>query len=295
MTMLRQIWWENEKSTWPNRQWSRFVTAAGLQWHVQQMGSGPNLLLLHGTGASTHSWRDVIQLLAQHFTVLAIDLPGHGFTDGATADRMSIEGMSRSVGELLRVLNFEPAFVVGHSAGAVILCRMALDELIAPTAIVSVNGAFLPLTGASGPLFSGMAQFLAKGSLLPGLLARFASSPMQVRRILAGTGSRLDAGGIDLYRRLVRNPAHVSGALAMMSHWNLANFAPQLVGLDTPLILMVGSADRTVPPGQAREIARRVKRATVVSFDGLGHLAHEENPALVTASILKFCRTGVNS
>ena len=50
--------WKREGRDWPNREASRFVLASGLWWHVQVMGSGPVLLLLHGTGAATHSWRD---------------------------------------------------------------------------------------------------------------------------------------------------------------------------------------------------------------------------------------------
>ena len=69
---------------WPNRAASRTVRAAGLNWHVQVMGSGPVLLLAHGTGAATHSWRGLAPLLAQHFTVVAPDLPGHGYTEAHT-------------------------------------------------------------------------------------------------------------------------------------------------------------------------------------------------------------------
>ena len=54
--------WEREKSDWPNREASRFVDAGGLRWHVQQAGSGPVLLLVHGTGASSHLARNVARL-----------------------------------------------------------------------------------------------------------------------------------------------------------------------------------------------------------------------------------------
>ncbi|NBQ74895.1 MAG: alpha/beta hydrolase, partial [Acetobacteraceae bacterium] len=56
--------WEKDGRDWPNRTASRFVEAGGLNWHVQLMGQGPCLLLLHGTAAATHSWRDLAPLLA---------------------------------------------------------------------------------------------------------------------------------------------------------------------------------------------------------------------------------------
>lgn len=51
--------WDRDGRDWPNRAASRFVEVGGIHWHVQQLGQGPVLLLLHGTGAATHSWRDI--------------------------------------------------------------------------------------------------------------------------------------------------------------------------------------------------------------------------------------------
>jgi len=61
---LRPLTLEADGADWPNRAASRKLRAGGVDWHVQILGRGPTLLLLHGTGASTHSWRDVAPLLA---------------------------------------------------------------------------------------------------------------------------------------------------------------------------------------------------------------------------------------
>ena len=63
--MTRRPDWEHDGRDWPNRTASRFVSAAGIVWHVQVAGEGPALLLLHGTGAATHSWAGVLPLLAR--------------------------------------------------------------------------------------------------------------------------------------------------------------------------------------------------------------------------------------
>ena len=74
--------WERDGADWPHRERSRFVDAAGLHWHVQQWPAhegvaapAPTVLLLHGTGAATHSWRGLAPLLTEHAEVIAIDLP----------------------------------------------------------------------------------------------------------------------------------------------------------------------------------------------------------------------------
>ena len=240
-----------ERPDWPNHGASRFVDAAGIRWHVQRSGSGPHLLLIHGTGASTHSWRQLLPLLAERFTVVAPDLPGHACTSAVPARRSSLCGMSESLAALLQEIEFEPEYCAGHSAGAAILCRMALDGRLQPRWIASLNGAFLPLGGAAGALFAPIARLLGASPLVAQLLARRAGDPRAVERLIASTGSRLDARGIALYGELVREPKHVAGALAMMGNWDLQALQRDLPRLAVPLTLIVGGNDRTVPPDQA--------------------------------------------
>jgi magnesium chelatase accessory protein len=281
---------QGEPSDWPNRHLSRFVEAAGIRWHVQQTHAGEPLLLVHGTGASTHSWRDIIPILGAEYSVLAPDLPGHGFTDAVSPARSTIGGMSESLALLLETLEVTPRYCVGHSAGAVILCRMALDRRIQPAVIVSLNGAFMPLKGAAGVLFSPLAKLLSRSSFLPRLVSRRAANSANVARVLEGTGSKLDAVGLDLYTRLVRDPKHVAGALNMMGNWDLHAFERDLPRLATPLALLVAANDRTVPPDQARLVAQRLPHARIQILPGLGHLAHEEEPARVGEAIRTLCR-----
>ena len=280
----------SELPSWPHHELSRFVDAGGVRWHVQRSGNGPLLLLVHGTGASTHSWRDLIPILARDYSVLAVDLPGHGFSSPARRADSSIAGMSEQLGELLRALDVDPDYCVGHSAGAVILCRLALDARIAPRCIVGINGAFLPPRGTSRLVFSPVAQLLARSPVLPRWIARRGGNSGSIARIIESTGSHLSSAGIDLYVRLVRDPAHVAGALAMLSRWNLHAFEKELPRLATPLTLVVGERDLAVPPAQAYTVQKRVMRAEVCQLPGLGHLAHEEDPLGVAQELARICR-----
>jgi magnesium chelatase accessory protein len=95
-----QLDWEREASTWPHHETSRFVMADRVRFHVQVAGRGPVCLLLHGTGASTHSWRNVMPLLKQHFTVVMPDLPGHGFTSMPALEHVSLGGFAGLIASL---------------------------------------------------------------------------------------------------------------------------------------------------------------------------------------------------
>jgi magnesium chelatase accessory protein len=283
--MPRRLLWDTDGHDWPHRAFSRFVVAGGLRWHVQVMGQGPTLLLVHGTGAASHSWRDLMPTLARRFTVLVPDLPGHGFSDPLPSRRLSLPGMADALAQLTKALDLAPAMAVGHSAGAAILARMCLDGLIAPRALLSLNGALLPPAGWPGLVFLPAARLLALNPLLPQLFSWRAGDPAAVARLIDSTGSRLDATGAALYRKLIASPAHVAGTLAMMARWDLRPLLADLPRLALPLTLVVGEGDRTLSPRESLLVAHRVPGAVVERLPRLGHLAHEEAPEQVAALI----------
>ena len=276
--------WDKEGLDWPNREASRFVDAAGMRWHVQVMGEGPAVLLLHGTGASTHSWRNVMPILARHYTVVVPDLPGHGFTTHPAPGSLSLPGMAMAVSELMRKLAIAPQRIAGHSAGAAVAVRMASERLSAPDFIVSFNGAFFPVSGVAGQFFSPLAKVAASGKLMRKLFAAMADRPA-VERLLKETGSKIDDRGIELYQRLFRNEGHIAGLLGMMAAWDLHWVEQDLRHLPAMLYLVKASKDRTIPPDRADRAARLAPHAAVIPIDGLGHLAHEEDPALAASII----------
>jgi magnesium chelatase accessory protein len=284
--------WEQERPTWPHHEASCFVEAAGILWHVQRMGQGLPLILIHGTGASTHSWRDLMPLLARRYSVTAVDLPGHAFSGDLSPARSSIDGMSGALGALLHTMQISPVYCVGHSAGAVILCKMALEHYIRPRRIISVNGAFLPLGGAAGRAFTPLVRLLANSPTVARLVApRPHRAHAAVSRLIAQTGSTLDEEGVELYTRLVRNPRHVAGALRMMGNWRLHEFQKSLPKITVPLTLMAADNDLLVPARQADIVQGIAGHASVRRLEGLGHLAHEEKPALFAEQIAAFCES----
>jgi magnesium chelatase accessory protein len=282
--------WERDLTGWPHHEASRLVEAASMRWHVQWMGQGPGLLLVHGTGASTHSWRALMPIFARHFTVVAVDLPGHAFSSTPRNALFTLHGMGSALGTLLRALDVTPTLAVGHSAGAALLINMALEESIAPRGIVSLNGALAQFKGLARHVFSPLARLLVLNPVVPRMFTWGAGGRRSVERLIRDTGSALDREGVDLYARLMRSPRHVAGALAMMANWDLEPLERDLPKLAIPLLLVAAGGDLAVPADVSFGVRDRVPGAVAEYVRGLGHLAHEERPAEIAALIIEWAR-----
>lgn len=275
--------WEREGQDWPNRAHSRFVEAGRLRWHVQiagpDAGVAPVILLLHGTGAATHSWRAVLPLLSRSCRVIAPDLPGHGFTRGRPAGGMSMGAMATAVAALLGALGETPTMIVGHSAGAAIAARLVLDGHVAPRRLIGLNAALLPFPGLASKIFPTLARMLFVNPFMPHVFAAIARQSGEPRRFLErSTGSVVDAQGAEYYGRLFATAGHCAGAISMMADWDLEALAGDLPRLKVPLELIHGAGDAAIPVSAAKGGVALVPGSRLQVLPGLGHLAHEEAP-----------------
>ncbi|MEM8949481.1 MAG: alpha/beta fold hydrolase BchO [Pseudomonadota bacterium] len=283
--------WDEDGKAWPNREASRFVEAGGLRWHVQVMGAGPTALLLHGTGAASHSFADLAPFLSRRFTVVVPDLPGHGFTETPAYERLSLPAMAEGLGDLMTVLGLSgpdsgPILAAGHSAGAAILARMCLDQLIRPRLLVSLNGAILPLHGTQGKLFAPLAKAFVSSGFMPTLFAWRARKTNFVAQLMRSTGSTIDEDKFAHYATLAGNANHVEAAIGMMANWDLKALEPDLSRLEPKLLLITGANDRMIPPSHSLRLRRILPEPRLEILPDLGHLAHEENPDEIGALIL---------
>ena len=270
------------------------MEAGGQRWHVQLFGNGPPLLLVHGTGAATHTWRDLAPRLATRFTVIAPDLPGHGFTTAPRTDLLSLDGMAKELGVLLDALEIEPVAGVGHAAGMAVLLRLALDREVPFKTLVGINAALTPPRRQMWTL------------LAPGRERRLAQFVRRWPR--HEDGDRLARGLAAALHRFV----HVAGAgRALRRIPPLA--PPHGRGDDDVRELGYGRRSSATSRGSPRRSRSRWRstirgsrraaptaspalfpRARIVEIGDCGHLAHEEKPGLVETVIVESAqREGV--
>ena len=278
--------WPEDAAGWPLAERSRFIEGPVHRWHVQEAGSGPTILLLHGAAGATQSWRGLFPLLIDRAHVVALDLPGHGFTKLGARRRSGLQPTAEDVTALCQTEGWSPTVIVGHSAGGVL--ALELSRHLSPRGVVTLNAALGRFEGVAGWLFPMMAKLLALNPFAPALISRMSGADHRIRELLASTGSQVDDETVALYGRLARDKGHVDGTLAMMAQWNIDGLLARLGAIDVPVLLLVGDQDGTVLPHISHRAAARMPKARVLGYPGRGHLLHEEAPDLVAEEIVSF-------
>jgi len=280
--------WDTDGRDWPYRDASCFLEIAGYRWHFQVLGpdGAPCLLLIHGTGSASFSWRNLIPLLETRFKLIVPDLPCHGFTRPTTTPDLSLEGMTTSIRSLLHALEVQPQMIMGHSAGAVIgvslvsaAQRSLQDPLQGSGHVLGVNGALKPIRGKR--VLSPMAKALFANPLSASMFSLLAKSTPLGHNLLTATGSPIDAKGEAIYRQLLGSTGHVRGALGMMASWDLSHLNAMLRRLATPLDLFAAEDDPMVPASSSKKAAGFAQNSSLTLTATGGHLVHECNPEVV--------------
>ncbi|MEM0977387.1 MAG: alpha/beta fold hydrolase BchO [Pseudomonadota bacterium] len=268
---------------WPNREISRMISSGTIDWHIQSCGTGPDILFLHGAGASTHSWGETLRLLEDRFTCHAVDLPGHGFTTGAQSFQLSLSGMVRELTSLIEKIGISPELLVGHSAGAAVAVSYAEHNSHLP--IVAINGAFEAFEGWAGVMFPMIAQSMVAVPLVRDFFTIPLAQSSDIERLINSTGSLLNAEGIGRYRYLLKRREHITGTLGMMARWNLSVDMPRGPMIQSHITFVQAQDDGTVPFNSTKTFRQSVPNADEIVFERGGHLIHELFPDRISTIV----------
>lgn len=284
--------WSRDLPSWPLNDLSRRIRHRPHFWHVQETGKGPTLLLLHGAGATTHTWRDLIRFFSKKFHVVVLDLPGHGFTRVGNRARLGLETTAEDIASLCKAEGWEPEALVGHSAGGAV--ALELSDLLAKSQsqtprVVTINAALDRFEGIAGWLFPAFAKILALNPFVPIAFSLGGGTNIRARAIIQNTGSNLSKQGYGYYARLLNSHSHVDGTLQTMARWNTDALYDRLPEIESPCLLITGKKDKAVPPKVSDKAAQLLPNAKRLELDGVGHLAHEESPELISQIVLDYC------
>lgn len=261
---------------------SRFVTLGGLELHYKTLGEGePVFLLLHGFGASTFSWREVMAPLAQVGTAVAFDRPAFGLTGRPMPETFgesnpyTAEAQLELTLALLDYLGVERAVLVGHSSGGSLATLFALEHPERVEALVLVSAAIYSGGGAPSwaqPLLR-VPQFDRVGPLLARQLAERSNDFL---RASWHDPSRLSNEVISGYRQPLNVQDWDRALWELTKASRTLGLSGRLQELEVPVLVVTGDDDRIVATADSVRLAGEIRGASLVVLERCGHLPHEE-------------------
>lgn len=273
----------------------KFVVVHGYRRAYRVRGSGPPLLLLHGLACDSTTWFPVMDLLAEHFTVIAPDLLGHGESDKPNAD-YSLGGFANGMRDLLTIMGIDKVTVVGHSFGGGVAMQFAYQfpERTERVVLVSSGGLgphvtplirALTLPGAG--LGIRLATMRPARSIAAGSLRALSKVPLPLVRDLdevADVYERLaDPAQSLAVRRLTRTVMDWNGQFVTMGD---RAYLARLM----PVLMVWGRDDMVLPVSHAQKLPS-LENSDVHVFEGSGHFPHKDRPEDFVRLVLEFCRT----
>jgi pimeloyl-ACP methyl ester carboxylesterase len=263
----------------------RFVRVGDQLVHVEQAGAGEPVVLIHGFGASTYSWRKVMPALAASHRVVAIDLNGFGYTQRpATRASYTREAQARLVLGTLDALGIDRAHIVGHSYGGGLTLYLASRHPERFRTMVLVD--------SSAPTYSDDRR--SRAAALRPLDALFVRSfvlrPNAVRKGLLRSYYDDSLVTPELVRAYLDRLA-VEGV--SYAFYGLTAPAPpgepvELETIEVPALVVWGAHDTLISPETGRRAAARLPHSEFFLFEKSGHLPMEEEPEEFLRVVLPF-------
>jgi pimeloyl-ACP methyl ester carboxylesterase len=256
-------------------------------------GSGPVLVLVHGITSTSATWAGVVPYLAEHFTVIAPDMLGHGDSAKPRGD-YSLGAHASGIRDLLVALGHERATVAGHSLGGGVAMQFAYQFPERCERLVLVD------SGGLGQEVS----VLLRAATLPG--AEFVL-PLLVDSHLIGAGQAIGR----LLRRVGLGPGTDLAAI-LRGHASLADPEARSAFIHTlrtivdprgqrvdardrlylaaeiPLLIVWGERDPIIPVAHGRSVAEHLPTSRIEIFEGAGHFPHLDDPQRFVRLIVDF-------
>jgi len=246
-------------------------------------GDGPPLVLIHGITSSSANWLPVMPLLAEHYTVIAPDLLGHGASAKPKGD-YSLGAYASLVRDVMAALGYDRGTVVGHSLGGGVAMQLAYQfpERVERLVLVSSGG------------LGREVSFLLRAATLPGselVLPLLASKTLldtgsAVGRAISKIGLRISSDWMEMARGFAslndiearRAFVHTARAVIDPGGQRISATDRLYLAESMPLLIMWGGRDPIIPARHGIAAQRHAPGSQLEFLEGAGHFPHHDEP-----------------
>jgi pimeloyl-ACP methyl ester carboxylesterase len=257
-------------------QGAKFVTTKTGRFHYTDVGQGPPILLMHGSGSGLADWQEgAIQALAKHHRVIAFDYFGNGFSERNAKFTYGYDLWVNQAVELLDALKIKRVTVIGHSVGGVLACILAADHPNRVDRVVTIGTGMTIEPQQLIPIVPGVGEIVLANTAAYGKTYSIAHrEALESSYRVKGTRAALLA--------YARRQLTIDGLRLVWGTFE---------DVKAPVLHLSGSRDVNIAPAIAKDLATRTK-GKFVSIEGATHYLHIEAPDRLAEDVERFLTGG---
>lgn len=242
--------------------------------HYTETGQGPVLILIHGLGGSSETWRSSLVFLAPAYRVIAIDLPGFGKSDKPKAD-YSVQYQAGVVKEFMEFLGPGKVSLAGNSLGGWIAALVALERPDKVSRLILIDSAGLREDPASSVNLNPSTKEEERNLLL----AVFSNKSLVSEKLVTDQWE---------YRKEIR-PVVQAAQVSFKTKPPLLD--DRLKDIKLPTLIIWGKHDMIIPVEVAERFARGIKDSKLIVIENAGHLPQIEQPDAFARAVKGFVKS----
>jgi pimeloyl-ACP methyl ester carboxylesterase len=264
---------------------------APVNLYYEEQGKGPPVLLLHGFGASTYTWRHITPELARTHRVIAVDFKGFGQSDKPFDERYSVLDQAELIAQLIEDKDLRDLTIVGHSFGGGVALRLALE------ANTRLGGRIARLVLLDSIAYQQQIPVffrLLEVPLVSQVGVRMVPAEMQTRvalQIAYHDDSKIDPEEVEIYAAPLKTAAGkhaiVQSARQIVPK-DIDTLPERFKTITLPTLILWCDHDRIVPLDVGIKLRRTLPNSTLRLVEGCGHMPQEEQPAATLALLKGF-------
>ena len=268
---------------------SQFVAVDGMSVHLRDEGPRDDsepIILLHGTGASLHTWDAWAQALKDKHRVVRVDLPGFGLTGPTTDGNYQMSAYTHFMRSLMDTLQIKRAVLAGNSFGGDVSWQTAVAYPDRVSRLILVDSSGYATTAASVPIAFKLAQMPVLSRLLGNILPRRVVES-SVRNVYADP-AKVTPELVDRYYDLALRAGNRKAITARFAQNKPGQNESAIKQVKVPTLIIWGALDRLITPDNAAKFHRDIAGSQLIVFEKLGHVGHEEDPVATVAAVQTF-------
>ncbi|MFK7922234.1 MAG: alpha/beta fold hydrolase [Bacteroidia bacterium] len=264
---------------------SQFMTLAGQEIHFRDQGQGPALLLLHGMGASLHTWDQWTAALQDSFRVIRVDLPAYGLTGANPQHDYSLDAYITFIHDLIERLGLDSVSIIGNSLGGAIAWNYAavhpdkVHKLVLIDAWGFPDPSRKPTLGvrlAGTPILQNIVRYITPRSLIEKSIYE-----------VYGDESKVTEAIVDRYYDMMLAEGNRAAFIARQDS-PFPFIRERLDSVYHPTLLQWGEEDSWIPLAIGEKFMQALPNAQLISYPGVGHLPMEEIPQRTVGDARRF-------